>query len=169
MEPSVPPSTKKNQPESLGEEVLHDIEDFFAPNATGMVARHRRQRAERLAYEAEQVNTAERVEQPAFRAVKTAPESPEVFSATSFTIQPGANLAVLPLSPYRYRAVIIVVTTASTVILAKDSGNAIAAQGFTLPAGVPLPLHTRAQVYAYNPGASAVTVSVISEIYAPES
>ena len=60
------------------------------------------------------------------------------------------------------------VPTGTSVILAKDQGMAIGQAGYTLASGIPLPLQTRAQVWAYNPGAAPVQVSVAFEMYAPE-
>jgi len=108
------------------------------------------------------------VEQPAYRAVKVAPESPEVVSAITYTIASGGFAMILPNSPYRYRATGLVVTATSTVVLAKDSGQALGQAGFVLPSAVPLPVYSRAQLWAYNNSASAVQVSVIAELYAPE-
>jgi len=76
---------------------------------------------------------------------------------------------LLPNSPYRYRATVIVTTAASSVILGKDSSQALGGVGFALPTGIPLPVYARAQLYAFNPGGAAVVVSVLAELYGPES
>jgi hypothetical protein len=144
------------------------IEETFPPKPGGLVERARKRAAEEEARKAEDLNVAERVEQASYKAVKTAQESPEGFSPITFTIPPGGNAPILPLSKYRYRATVFVITPGATVILCKDSGAAISGVGFTLPYGFPVPFMTRAQVYAYNNTAGTVQVSVASEIYAPE-
>jgi hypothetical protein len=144
------------------------IEEAFPPKAGGLVDRARKRAAKEEAEKQEYLNVAERVEQASYKAVKTAQESPEGFSAITFTIPPGGNAPILPLSKYRYRATVFVITAGATVILAKDSGAAVSGVGFTLPYGFPVPFMTRAQVYAYNNTAGIVQVSVAAEIYAPE-
>jgi len=150
--------------EAAAEAVDETVDELFPPRPGGLVDKHRRRMAEKKETEQE----TERIEQPAFRAVKVAPQSPEVFSAITYTIQAGGSAPVLPLGPYRYRSVIMVITSGANVVLAKDQGQAISSNGFALPYNIPLPLRTRAQVWAYNPGASTVQVSVIAEMYAPE-
>lgn len=144
------------------------IDEAFPPRPGGLVDRHRQREAARKAAEQEAENADEPIEQPSYRAVKTAVQSPENFTAQTLTIAAGGNAQILPLSPYRYRATILVVTTASTVTLAKDSGAALGGNGFMLPSGVPVTIFARGQLYAYNPGAATVQVSVMSEIYSPE-
>jgi hypothetical protein len=150
-------------------EAAEEIEaELFPPKPGGLVDRHRQRKAAQRAAadlaEQEQVP----VEGPSYRAVKVAPESPEGLSAITYTIAEGGSAMILPNSPYRYRATVLVVTAVSTVILAKDSGGALGQNGFVLPAGLPLPLYSRAQLWAYNNSGQAVQVSVIAELYAPE-
>jgi hypothetical protein len=143
-------------------------ETLFPPRPGGLVDRHRRREAARNAEIEESEHVAEKIEQPSYKAVKIASQSPEVFSAITYTIQAGGSAPVLPQGPYRYRAVVMVVTSGSSVILARDNGNAISGSGFLLPYGIPMPVHTRAQVYAFNNTGATVQVSVFAEIYAPE-
>ena len=150
------------------DEIVQDVEELFPPKPGGLVDRHRKRKAAEAAEAAEREHEAEPVEQPAYRAVKVAPESPESVSAITYTIAAGGSAMILPNSPYRYRATVLVVTSAATAVLAKDQGQAIGGAGFILPASLPLPLYTRAQVWAYNNTGSSLQLSVISEIYAPE-
>jgi hypothetical protein len=144
------------------------IEEKFPPKPGGLVDRHRKREADRKAAEQEAENADEPIEQPSYRAVKVAAQSPEGFSAQTVTIAAGGNAQLLPLSPYRFRATILVVTAASSITLAKDSGAALGGVGFILPTGVPVPVYSRGQLFAFNPGAGSVQVSVMSEIYSPE-
>lgn len=145
------------------------VDELFPPKPGGLVDRHRQRRAANQAREDEERERRERVEESSYKAIKVTPESPEVFTAQTLSIAAGQQASILPANPYRYRAIILVVTAASTVILAKDSSAALGGNGFTLAAGTPLPVYTRAQVYAFNPGGAAVQVSVLAEIYAPEN
>jgi hypothetical protein len=148
-----------------GEELINEA---FPPRPGGLVDKFREKAALERAREDEEKNTAERIEQPAFKAVKVAQQQPEIFQAITFTIPAGGYAPILPASPYRFRASILVITTAATAILAKDSGNAISGSGFTLPSGVVYTVSTRAQVYAYNNTAGTIQVSVAAELYGPE-
>jgi hypothetical protein len=148
--------------------VIADAELLFPSKPGGIVDRHRRERARRAAALAEQENIDQRVEGASFKAVKVAQQAPEVFTALTYTIPAGGSAPVLPLGPYRNRALLLVITSGATVILAKDQGQAISSNGFTLPAGTVLTLTTRAQVYAFNNTGATVQVSVAVESYAPE-
>ena len=154
--------------EKAVETVIGDVEELFPPKPGGLVDQWRKRKAAEAAAAQEAEQEAVPVEQPAYRAVKVAPESPEVVSPITYTIAPGASGMILPNSPYRYRATVLVVTSSATAILARDQGQAIGQNGFVLPAGVPLPLYSRAQLWAYNNTGSTIQVSVIAEIYAPE-
>lgn len=143
-------------------------EELFPPRPGGLVDRHRRRVAEEKARADEVENEGNPVEERAVRAVKVAPVSPEIVRAMTYTIGAGQSAMILPLADYRYRAVVLLATAGQTVTLAQDSGAALGGTGFLLPAGVAVPVYSRAQIWAYNPGASAVQVSVLSELYAPE-
>jgi hypothetical protein len=231
------------------------VNETFPPKPGGLVDRFRKKAAEEEARRDEEKNAAEPIEQRSYRAVKVAQQSPEVFAPTVYTILAGAYATILPLSPYRFRATILLTTptvnagnpapaqpavpatgvaqqnpnsypvsvavnangatitnvsvngitvgtaagtyavpaygsisiaytvatptwvwsyagaqttTPATVILAKDSGNAISGLGTTLPYGIALPVNGRGMLVAYNPTGSTVLVSVLSELYAPE-
>jgi hypothetical protein len=133
-----------------------------------MVHRHREERARRQAAAEEAEHVAERVEQPSYKAVKTAQQSPEVFNAISYNIAAGAYTRILPLSPYRSRAVILLASPITSCILAKDDGAALGGVGFTLPSNVPIVVTARGQLFAYNNTGATIIVSVITELYAPE-
>ena len=154
--------------EQTVEDIVEDVEEIFLPKPGGMIDRHRQERARKAAAEREAENIAERVEEPSYKGVKTAPMSPQVFQAITYTIPAGGTQQILPLNPYRVRATLLVATAASSVVLAKDSGAALGGVGFTLPTGIPLVLQARAQLYATNLLGSSVQVCVISEAYAPE-
>lgn len=151
------------------ENVVTEAEQLFTPKPGGMIDRHRREQARRAEAARERENADEPVEQAAYKSVKVTSLSPEVFRAQTINIQPAGNAPVLPYNPYRSRAVIIVVTPGVSITLAQDSSAAIGNSGFQLPAGVPLVLTTRAQVYGFNNTAGIVQVSVITEIFAPET
>lgn len=150
------------------EHVAADLEKLVV-RPGGIVDSFRREKARREAAEKERENQAEPVEQAAFKAVKVTTLAPEVFSSVTYTIAPGGNAPVLPLYPYRARAVLLVITPAATVILSKDQGVATSGVGFMLPYGIPVTLTGRGQLYALNNTAGIVQVSVIAESYAPES
>lgn len=156
--------------ESFLEEIVEDIEDVFKPKPGGMIDQHRKERARREAAQREQENINEGVEEYAYKAVKTAIVSPEIFNSYTLSVAPGATAMVLPLAPYRYRALITVITSAGSIILAKDSSAALGQNGFPYVNGLaPLELRTRAQVWVYNPGGAAVQIGVIAESYSPET
>jgi hypothetical protein len=144
------------------------INEAFPPRPGGLVDRYRRKAALEEARREEEKNTAESIEQPAYRAVKVAQQQPEIYQAITYTIPAGGYAPVLPASPYRHSANLLVITSGATVILAKDSGNAISGSGFTLPYGIVKPMTTRAQVYAYNNTSGIVQVSADANLYAPE-
>lgn len=154
--------------EAVVEALVTDAEELFPPKPGGVVDKYRRRKAEEQAAAEEAEHEQERIEQRSVKAVKVAAESPEVFSAITYTIAAGQFAAILPSSAYRFRAVVNVVTAAATVVLAKDASAALGQAGFTLATGIALPLYTRAQVYAFNPGGAPVQVSVLAELYAPE-
>lgn len=151
-------------------ESLDEIaEEAFPPRPGGLVDRHRQRKAAEQATRDVAANEQERIEEASFKAVKVAPESPEVFSPQTFNIPVGGKALILPKSAYRYRGTVLLVTAASTVILAKDEGQALGQNGGILPSGVVVPLFTRAQVWAFNNSDAPVQLSVFSEIYAPEA
>lgn len=154
--------------EAATEAIAELIEDPYPPKPGGLVDKHRKRVAAEQAEVEGETQELERIEQPSYRAVKVAPESPEVFAAITYTISAGATAPILPLNKYRYRATVMVITASGSVVLAKDNGNAISGVGFVLPVNVPVVLFSRAQVYAFNNTQSSVQVSVMMESYAPE-
>lgn len=154
--------------EETVEAVVQDVEDFFPHKPGGMIDRMRKERARREAAQHEAENEAERVEEHSYKAVKVSVVQPEAFSTNTFIILPGGYAQILPLSPYRNRATVICSTPESTMVLAKDSSAALGGVGFPMPNGIPWPFNARAQLYAYNPGANPISVSVIVELNAPE-
>jgi hypothetical protein len=145
-----------------------EVNELFPPKPGGLVDRYRRKAAEEEARRDEERNIAEKIEQPSYRAVKVAQQGPESLALATFTIAPGGYAPVLRGDSYRFKATVLVITAGATVILCKDAGAAISANGATLPYGLPLPTSSRAQLYAYNNTAGTVQVSVIAELYAPE-
>lgn len=155
--------------EGILDELIEDVEELFPPRPGGLIDRHRKKKAAEEAAEAEREHEAEQIEGRSYKAVKVAPESPEIISAVTYTIGPGQQAQILPNSPYRYRATINLVTASATVILAKDSGAALGQNGYVMASGnPPLAVYARAQLYAYNNTAANIQVSVLAEIYAPE-
>lgn len=146
------------------------VDEAFPPSPGGLVDKHRKRKAAEEAQREEEKEAKERIEQPAFRAVKVASQSPDTFSGNIITIAAGAAGMVLPLSPYRYSATMRILTAASSVILAKDSSAATSQLGYTmLTADPPYVTRARGQLWAYNPGGATVQICVLSEIYAPET
>lgn len=62
----------------------------------------------------------------------------------------------------------VIPNTGLNVILAKDSGQALSGTGLPLLAGIPLPVNSRAQLFAFNPNSVLVQVVTLSELNAPE-
>jgi hypothetical protein len=150
-------------------EIVEAIEEeLFPPKPGGMVDRHRKRMAAQKAANDQAEHEAEAIEAPSYKAVKVAPESPEIFAPMTYTIAAGASQMILPNSPYRYRATICLVTAATTVTLAKDSGAALGGVGFVLGPSMPIAVYSRGQLWAYNSTGSPVQVSVLAELYAPE-
>jgi hypothetical protein len=152
------------------EDLIEDVEEFFdfQPKPGGLVDRHRKEKARRAEAEKEREQIDDAIESRSYRAVKVAQQMPEVVAAQTITIGPGASVPILSANPYRYRASVIVATAASTVILAKDQGAGISANGFPLPTGLIFPTYTRAQVWGFNPGGASIQVGVLMENYSPE-
>lgn len=156
------------------------FEEVFPPKPGGMVDRHRKRKAAELAAQQEAEDAAEPVEQSSYRAVKVAPEAPEVFNAITYTIAPGAYAMILPNAPFRVRAIVRIIpvqAVSSSIILAKDSGSALGGAGYSIQSiatasgffgDAPLELHHRGQLYAANNSATTVQISVLSESYKPE-
>lgn len=155
--------------ENFVEEIIEDVEDIFDPKPGGIIDRYHQEKARREAAQREAENAAEKIEENASFAVKVTPISPEVMIPNAVTIPSGGSVQILPLNKYRYRASISVDTAASKIVLCKDSGSALGGVGFTLASGIIMSLTSRAQLYAFNPGGADVTISVLSEIYAPET
>lgn len=110
--------------EEMLEHGIEDVEGIFTPKPGGMVDRHRAERARREAAQREQENADERVEERAFRAVKTTLLAPEVMIAQTVTIPAGGNAPILPLSPYRFRATLSLASAAVNNVLANPGvGN----------------------------------------------
>ena len=165
--------------EDIVEETLDAAYQLFTPKAGGIVDRHRKETARREAAAEEQRNINERVEERSYRAVKVSPLMPEVISPYTFLIPAGASEQILPASPYRSRITIVVPTVGGVAWLTKDAGSALTvliAGGIGPCPGYPLaqlngalPFYTRGQMWAVNVGGTAIQVSVLPEIYAPES
>jgi len=149
-------------------ELISEVE-HFEPKPGGMIDRFHQESARRHEAERQRENIHERVEEASFKSVKVTQLMPEVFSATTFNIAAGGNALILPLSKYRYRASVMLVTPDPYVVLCKDQGAAIAGNGFTLPSGIIYPIMTRAQIWCFNPaGNGVIQLSVGAELYAPE-
>ena len=155
--------------EELVEKIGDEITDLtFSPRPGGMVDKWQKEKARKEAADQERKNEEEKIEGPSYKSVKVAQQTPQSISTNLVTIQPGAYQLVLPLSPYRYRASVIVVTAASTVNLSKDQGSALGGVGFPLPTGIIMVHQHRAQLWGFNPGGSSIQVAVLAEIYTPE-
>jgi hypothetical protein len=154
--------------ETTIEDIVDTVEEIFPAKPGGMVTRHRDERARREAAEHEAENIAERIEEASYKAVKVAQIKPNITVTNSFIIPAGGNAQILPLSKYRFYATVVVVTAASSVLLSESPTKATGGIGFPLATAVPQPINSRAQLYAFNPGGTAVTVAVLVEVYEPE-
>jgi hypothetical protein len=143
-----------------------EIEQAFQPKPGGMVDTLRKQRAQAEADAQQAEHEREEIQERASKAVKVAVESPEQVSATTFNLAPGGSALILPASDFRSSAKILVNTSGGEVYLSPMQNSAEGSYGFLLPAGLLLPVSTRGLLYAANPGATAVQVSVIAESYA---
>lgn len=124
--------------ETIGQELEHvveEVEQAFTPKPGGMIERHRQEKARREAANQERENEAERVEERSYKAVKTALLSPELGIPSAVTIPAGGNAIILPISPYRFRATLNVVSAASPVTTNTLLANTGAGANFsfTLP------------------------------------
>lgn len=153
----------------LVEKVESEVSDLvFNPRPGGLVDTWQKEKARKEAAAEEARHEDEPVNQAAYQAVKVAQEAPEVVATNLVTIPPGGIAQILPASPYRYRASLIVVTAASSIVLSRDQGTALGGQGFPLPSGIVFPLTNRAQLWGYNSGGSAVQIATFSEMYGPK-
>lgn len=157
--------------EAVTEAVSEVGDELFPPKPGGLVDRYRQRKAAEEAQIEDEANAAERIEAPSYRAVKVAPESPEVLSAYTYTIAP-TSVSVVPIlaaNPYRHRAIINLVTASASVVITKDQSAALGGVGYTIASANPLlSLFYRGQLWAYNPGGSSIQVSVLTESYARE-
>jgi hypothetical protein len=150
------------------ERLENDVADF-EPKPGGIVDTWRKNEERKAVAAEEAENTAEKVEESSYKAVKVTELSPEIVSAITYNIPAGQYAMVLPASPYRYRATIQVITNASGYgILCKDQSAALSAQGYIIYNNQPTVVHTRAQLWCYNDTTETMQVSVLAEIYAPE-
>jgi hypothetical protein len=152
------------------DQVIEEIIEFPVKPG-GVIDRHRQEKARREAAQREREQAEEREEEQSYKAVKTIVLAPEIISAQTVPIPIGGQAQIAPAMPYRYAVTVMLVPITGqtpTIVLAKDAGQALSGIGFTLSAGVPVRFTTRAQMYAFNPSAQAVQVSVLAEIYAPE-
>lgn len=166
---SVPKSTGNGPIETVVEEVESVVEHVFEPRPGGMVDQWHKEKARREAAQREAENAAEKIYEGAAYAVKVTQLQPEVSKINVVTIGPGGNAMLLPRAQQRYRAVIAVITAASTVMLAYDSGQATSGVGFPqTTSNNPFETNSRAQLWGSNPGGSTIQVAVLSELYASE-
>lgn len=167
--PSINPGNAVGSAIETVEELVEDVLSVgdFQPRPGGMIDEHRKAKARREEAAREREDAAEPIEEHSYQAVKVAQIQPETVAINIITIPAGGNAAILPMSPYRARADITVVTAASTVLLAKDTNQATGLIGFPITTGQIKTVLARAQVYASNPGGSAVQVAVFVELEAP--
>lgn len=166
---SVPKSTGHGPIETVVEEVESVVEHVFEPRPGGMVDTWHKEKARREAAQREAENAAEKVYEGAAYAVKVTQLQPEVTKINIVTIPANGYGQLLPRAQQRFRAVIGVVTAASKILLAYDSGQATSGVGLPLSDTSALfETNSRAQLFASNPGGTAVQVAVLSELYASE-
>lgn len=161
------------------------LDEMFPPKPGGLVDRHRKRKAQEKAAEQQAQQEAEAIEERSYKAVKVAVEQPESLSAQSFVINAGGFTQILPAYMYRKRAVVSMAwsgagspTGSPVAILSKDQGALVSMPslsaglqpvgGFYLYTGLLLSVESRAQLWAGNPSAFPIVISVYSEFYGPE-
>jgi hypothetical protein len=150
------------------ETLEQDVEAIFRPKPGGMIDRARQEKAKRDAAAREAENIDESPSEPAYKAVKTAPLSPDTIKAVVVTVPEGGTAMILPNNPYRYRAT-IVLTSNGLVNYGQDSSIVLGGGGFPVPTGVIITIMARCQLWAFNPaGNGPATVAVLSESYSSE-
>lgn len=150
--------------------IIDEVEHPFSPRPGGMVDRHRKEKARREAAQKEAEQENERVEEFTYKAVKTVTLKPEITSILNVTVPANGSAMILPLGPYRYRAIIRVTTAATTVTLGRDSGQALSGLGYPLAtADPPMVIESRAQLWAGNATGSAIQVVAYVERFSPET
>lgn len=149
------------------EEDIAEVLDY-QPKPGGLIDRHRKERARREEAQQQQENIDAGIEQPSYKAVKVAPQSPELMATNVVTIAADSVALILPANPYRYSAMIMVNTANGEVIIGKDA-NAALGNGFPIFQFAPFSVPGRSQVWGANPLGTAVQVTTIAFIYAPEN
>lgn len=133
--------------EKLAEDVVEEVTGgIIKPRPGGFMDRWEKEQAQREADADQAKNDAEPIQQAAYHAVKTAPESPEIFAATTITVPANQPTLILPFSPYRYR---------SSLLL---NPQYIAQQSTTIPVVTPAVPGSAAAIQ--NPYPFAVTVVI---------
>lgn len=95
--------------ESTVGDVVETVEEIFLPKPGGLIERAREDRARREAAQRQKENIDQRIEDRSYKAVKVAPQSPEIISGITVTVPAAGTVQLLPLSPYRYRASLLVI------------------------------------------------------------
>lgn len=154
-------------------EIVDEILDEFPHKPGGMIDRFLTHEAAREAAEAARINESMPVNEPAYKAVKTAPESPETVFSYTWLVQPGARQQIMRYDPYRQRATVSITTPSAFGLLCRDEAACVSASAggsnngfFHGVAQPPLVIMSRAQLWFYNSGGVAANVSVLTEVYA---
>jgi hypothetical protein len=146
--------------------IIEDAEELFPPKPGGMVDTARKQKAAQ-AQDAATPATGETVADQGYNAIRTVVQAADTYSARTLNVGAGVTSILLPEDRNRKRATILVSTASATIVMSQNQGNAANGTGFTLPSAVPLVTEGKGILYVYNPGDSAVQVSVLAELYAP--
>lgn len=141
-----------------------NAEDFL-PKPGGLVDTHQKTHAQPQHEEELPIAMPEN----AYPAIRVMEEGPEVFTANVVTVSGNSSARILPYDKNRARAVISVDTASSKVVLSPSQGGAANGTGFTFAAsdGI-LEVTSSGQLFAGNTTGSAIQVSVLAELYAPE-
>jgi hypothetical protein len=120
----------------LAEEIVTDVEEMFPPKPGGMIDRHRKAEAARKAAQAEQKDAAEDISNRAYKAVKTAVESPEAGAARTMVVSSATGVQqLLGADELRRRATVITldqpIVLSPDLASASDSNNPIAGSSTT--------------------------------------
>ena len=154
-----------------------NLDEMFPARPGGMVDSHRK--SADVAASAADGQGAAAVEAPdGYPAVRTAPQSPEIFQPSTVVVSTGGNAVrkILGYDANRCRATVIAldepVVLAATRAQADDARNATnaagqSAGGAVIPVGVPIVVGARGELYAAATSATPGRVSVIAEAYAP--
>ena len=165
MKASIPKSTDSSG-ENVIQKVVDDVENHvFNPKPGGLIDQWHKEKLRQDVIRQQAEEAAEKISEPSALTVKVAQVQPELIAVNVVTIPAGSFAMLLPANPFRYKARIAVITTAVTILLAKDESQATSGIGLPVSASSePFEVTSRAQLWASS--VNAAQVAVFSELYA---